>query len=122
MGDPFCPDFPVFKLKNKIFAILGNAAAVGRAGYDSINLKCDPHEAQMLRDVFSAVVPGYHMNKTHWNTVVLDGSVPDGELLRMMDHSYALIFRKLPKVDKESLLLRYSEEELMRGRPPIDSK
>ncbi len=56
-----------------------------------MNLKCDPAEAEMLRDIFPAVIPGYHMNKRHWNTVELDGSIPDSEIQRMVDNSFALV-------------------------------
>ncbi|ABG40251.1 protein of unknown function DUF419 [Paraglaciecola sp. T6c] len=70
-----------------------------------MNLKCDPYEAVMLRDVFSAVIPGYHMNKQHWNTVILDGSLPAGELQRMIKHSFMLVVNKLPKKAQVSILL-----------------
>jgi len=68
-----------------------------------INLKCDPEEAQILREIFPSVVPGYHMNKTHWNTILLDGSVPPGELKRMIDNSYALVIGSLRKVERTHL-------------------
>ena len=58
-----------------------------RVGVAEFNLKCDPLEAQALRDIFVAVKPGYHMNKTHWNTVILDGTVPATEIGRMIDAS-----------------------------------
>ena len=70
-----------------------------------MNLKCDPQEAIMLRDVFNAVMPGYHMNKQHWNTVKLDGSLPQGELKRMIHNSYMLVVNKLLKKDPVSILL-----------------
>lgn len=62
-----------------------------RDGRLCANLKCDPFEADLLRQLFADVTPGYHMNKAHWNTVALDGDVPDGELRRMVEHSYDLI-------------------------------
>ena len=62
-----------------------------REGYLCINLKCDPMEADLLRGAFDDVLPGYHMNKTHWNTVRLGGDVPEEELLRMIENSYNLI-------------------------------
>ncbi len=68
-----------------------------------INLKCDPEEAQILREIFPSVLPGYHMNKTHWNTILLDGSVPSGELKRMIDNSYALVTGSLSKVERTHL-------------------
>lgn len=83
---PFGPDTYVYKTHGKIFAILAEKDGVAR-----INLKADPTEALMLRQLFSAVTPGYHMNKRHWNTVLLDGSVPVGELKRQIEHSWALV-------------------------------
>ncbi len=62
-----------------------------------INLKCDPDKAEILRDLYPAIVPGYHMNKRHWNTVVLDGSLPDADILAMIDDSYDLVVQGLPK-------------------------
>jgi predicted DNA-binding protein (MmcQ/YjbR family) len=82
---PFGDDTLVFKVKEKIFAL------VNLDGDLSINLKCDPVLAIDLRERYSSVTPGYHMNKKHWNTVLLDGSVPDKEVLSWIDHSYDLI-------------------------------
>jgi len=59
-------------------------------GVPCINLKCDPQQADFYRHVYRNVTPAYHMNKTHWNTIVLDGDVPEGELQEMIAHSYAL--------------------------------
>jgi predicted DNA-binding protein (MmcQ/YjbR family) len=75
------------------------------AGHYCINLKCDPDEAVMLRDIFPSVIPGYHMNKTQWNTVILDGSIPQGEIERMMDNSYMLVVSKMTKKDQASILI-----------------
>ena len=75
---PFGPDVCVYKVGVKMFATLATEAGVAR-----MNLKCDPDEAQFLRTMFDAVLPGYHMNKRHWNTVLLDGSIPVGEIERM---------------------------------------
>ena len=108
---PFGPDVSVFKVKHKMFATLslgkGNEKGTNgkMAGHYCINLKCDPEEAVMLRDVFAAVIPGYHMNKTQWNTVILDGSIPQGEVERMIDNSYMLVVSKMPKQDQQSLLM-----------------
>jgi predicted DNA-binding protein (MmcQ/YjbR family) len=82
---PFGEDTLVFKAKEKIFAL------VNLDGDLSINLKCDPGLAIELRERFSAVTPGYHMNKKHWNTIILDGTVPDKEVFSWIDHSYDLI-------------------------------
>ena len=107
---PFGPDVAVPKVRGRMFATLGEEAGVAR-----MNLKCDPEEALMLRDVFDAVLPGYHMNKTHWNTVLLDGSLPRGEIERMIDHSYALVVKKLKKAERTALEVRYGSERLYRG-------
>jgi predicted DNA-binding protein (MmcQ/YjbR family) len=85
---PFGDDTLVFKAGGKIFAL------VNLNGDLSINLKCDPLLAIELRERYSSVTPGYHMNKKHWNTVLLDGSVPDKEILSWIDHSYNLIIGK----------------------------
>lgn len=104
---PFGPDTAVFKVMNKVYAILGENDGIGR-----LNLKCDPVEATQLRDVFEAVIPGYHMNKKHWNTVILDGSIPPGEIERQIDHSYALIIKGLKKVDRAYLERIYPADQL----------
>jgi len=62
-----------------------------RHGNLYVNMKCDPFEADFLRRAFADVTPGYHMNKTHWNTVTLGGDVPDGDLMLMIERSYDLI-------------------------------
>lgn len=95
---PFGPDAYVYKVAGKIFAILSETASVAR-----VNLKCDPAEAIMLRDIFPAVTPGYHMNKQHWNTLLLDGSVPENEVKRQIEHSYQLVVRSLPKARRPQL-------------------
>src|SRR5688572_13906671 len=95
---PFGPEAAVFKVRNKMFGLLMEGKEEAR-----INLKCDPDEALALRDIFPAVTPGYHMNKKHWNTVLLDGSVPDGEIERMIDNSYRLVVKGMP-ANKRPLL------------------
>jgi len=85
---PFGEDTLVFKAAGKIFAL------VNLDGDLSINLKCDPALALELRERHSSVIPGYHMNKKHWNTVMLDGSVPDKDIFSWIDHSYNLIIGK----------------------------
>jgi predicted DNA-binding protein (MmcQ/YjbR family) len=82
---PFGEDTLVFKAAGKIFAL------VNLDGDLSINLKCDPAFAIELRERHSAVTPGYHMNKKHWNTIIFDGSLPDKEVFSWIDHSYELI-------------------------------
>jgi len=82
---PFGEDTLVFKTAGKIFAL------VNLDGDLSINLKCDPEFAIELRERYPSVTPGYHMNKKHWNTVSIDGSVPDKDVFSWIDHSYDLI-------------------------------
>jgi len=109
---PFGDDVKVFKVKNKMFATIahGSTAKSAKASDEAkahywMNLKCDPDEAVMLRDIFSAVMPGYHMNKSQWNSIILDDSIPQGELERMMDNSYMLVVSKMTKKDQQSILL-----------------
>jgi predicted DNA-binding protein (MmcQ/YjbR family) len=85
---PFGENTLVFKTKGKIFAL------VNLDGELSINLKCDPAFALELRERYASVTPGYHMNKKHWNTIMLDGSVPEKEIQSWIDHSYELISGK----------------------------
>ena len=65
--------------------------------YESINLKCDPEKALLLREQYAGIVPGYHMSKKHWNTVSIDGSVPSELLLQLIEDSYNLVVLKLRK-------------------------
>ena len=83
---PFGPDVAVFKIGGKIFAVVGLDDVPG-----SVSLKCDPGYAVALRDQFAAVTPGYHLNKRHWNTVRLDGSVPSEVLDEWIEDSYELV-------------------------------
>jgi predicted DNA-binding protein (MmcQ/YjbR family) len=106
---PFGPDVYVFKIRGKMFATLGYSDSIAR-----MNLKCDPEEAMALRDIFDAVVPGYHMNKAHWNTVILDGSIPSGELERMVDRSYGLVVKGLRKPERQALEIRYGSDTVYR--------
>lgn len=99
---PFGPDVAVFKVRNKMFATLGVEQGVANT-----NLKCDPNHALMLRDLFPAVKPGYHMNKKHWNTVDLDGSVPVPEIEAMMDDSFWLVVAGMKKDDRDTLRALY---------------
>ena len=105
---PFGPDVLVLKIAGKMFATLSETP--GHAA--RMNLKCDPDEAVMLRDIFSSVLPGYHMNKRHWNTIVLDGSIPRGEIERMIDNSYSLVVAGLPRRQRQALQIRHGREAL----------
>ncbi len=89
---PFGPDHIVFKVGGRMFALVGLDDIPTTA-----NLKCDPDRALELRDRYEEVRPGYHMNKKHWNTVVIAGVIPAGELKKMIDHSYELVVARLPK-------------------------
>jgi predicted DNA-binding protein (MmcQ/YjbR family) len=97
-GFPFGEDTLVFKVGGKIFAL------ANLDGEPSINLKCDPEKAVALREQFSSIVPGYHMNKVHWNTVYLDRSLPESLLKELIDLSYNLVFTTLPRVKREEVL------------------
>lgn len=96
---PFDPNLPVLFVGSKMFALLGRTGE-----HESVNLKVDPEEAWLLRQQYpGSVLPGYHMNKKHWNTVVLDGSVPDDEVLVMLEQSYQLAWSKLTKRERAEL-------------------
>jgi predicted DNA-binding protein (MmcQ/YjbR family) len=87
---PFGPEAQIFRVGGRIFALLSEVD-------ERVSLKCDPVLAEILRQTFTGVVPGYHLNKRHWNTVELDGSVPDGQVIEMIAHSYELVRASLPK-------------------------
>lgn len=90
---PFGPDNLVFKIQGKMFALAGLDEVPLR-----VNLKCDPEKAIALREEHTnSVFPGYHMNKKHWNTVVLDGFLPNSLTFGLIDHSYDLVFNGLPR-------------------------
>ena len=95
---PFGPDILVFKVGGKMFAL----AALDEIPA-TVNLKCDPDVALELRDRYEQIQPGYHMNKKHWNTVEISSGVPEAELRKMIDHSYDLIVKSLPKAAKAKL-------------------
>ena len=97
-GTPFGPEDIVFKVAGKMFAIAALMEVPSR-----VNLKCDPDLALELRDRYEQVQPGYHMNKKHWNTVVLDGVIPGKEIEKMIDDSYDLVVQSLPKAKREKL-------------------
>jgi predicted DNA-binding protein (MmcQ/YjbR family) len=89
---PFGPDTLVFKVAGKIFLL----ASLDRESLQ-FNVKCDPEKAIELREEFSCVIPGYHMNKKHWNTILVDGSVPLKKIKEWIDHSYELVSGKKKK-------------------------
>ncbi|GAA0517809.1 DNA-binding protein [Saccharopolyspora subtropica] len=95
---PFDDSNSVFKVSGKIFAISRLGATPLR-----VSLKCEPELAVQLRGAYPAITPGYHLNKRHWNTVVLDGSVPEQLVRDMIEDSYDLVVAGLPKREQEKL-------------------
>jgi predicted DNA-binding protein (MmcQ/YjbR family) len=96
---PFDENTLVLKVGGKMFALTDLVDEF------KINLKCDPEKAIELRETHSSVIPGYHMNKQHWNTVIINGSVPDKFLYEWIDHSYRLVFKSLPKKIQNQLIM-----------------
>jgi predicted DNA-binding protein (MmcQ/YjbR family) len=96
---PFGEDTLVFKVGGKIFALTDINS------FASVNLKCNPERAVELRDQFAFITPGYHMNKKHWNTVLLDSPISNAQLKELIDHSYGLVYAALPKLVGISRLL-----------------
>lgn len=111
VSQPFGEGVDVFKVNNKMFATLSLGTGKEKdtqgkmAGHYCINLKCDPNEALALRDIFEAVIPGYHMNKKLWNTVILNDSIPQGEIERMIDNSFMLVVDKMTKKEQTAIKL-----------------
>ena len=95
---PFGDEVAVFKVAGRMFALVPLGEAPG-----SVSLKCDPDLAVGLRDRYAGVTPGYHLNKRHWNTVLLDGSVPGEEVRELIDHSYDLVVARLTRVQRNQL-------------------
>jgi len=95
---PFGADALVFKVLHKMFALMA-----WQADPLTLSLKADPVDALILRKQYAAVKPGYHLNKKHWITVTLDGSVPGDELQRMIDDSYQLVVRGMTRADQSKI-------------------
>lgn len=95
---PFGPEIFVEKVGGKIFAIYSPGDEPLR-----LNLKCDPERAVELRERHESIIPGYHMNKKHWNTLILDGSLPPALVNELIRHSYDLVFASLPRKIRDSL-------------------
>ena len=95
---PFGDEVAVFKVSGRMFALVPLGEAPG-----SVSLKCDPDLAVSLRGRYAGITPGYHLSKRHWNTVTLDGSVPDDEVLELIDHSYDLVVARLTKAQQDQL-------------------
>ena len=96
---PFGPETPVLKVSGKMLAFVFRHGS----GHTGVNLKCDPVIAANLREQHDCVLPGYHMNKQHWNTVLLDGGLPEEDVFAMIDHSYGQVVNKLPLIQKQAL-------------------
>jgi predicted DNA-binding protein (MmcQ/YjbR family) len=94
---PFGVDTLVARVLGKMFAL------VALDGPPRVNLKCDPDYAEALRATYTAVTPGYHQDHRHWNTVLLDASIPDAEILEMVDQSYALVVKGLTRAQRAQL-------------------
>lgn len=86
---PFGPNALVFKVDGKMYMLLSIDEQPAR-----FNVKCDPEKAEALREAYSCVIPGYHMNKKHWNTVIVDGTATSQELKGWIDDSYNLVRKK----------------------------
>jgi predicted DNA-binding protein (MmcQ/YjbR family) len=97
---PFGDDVAVFKVKNKMFALYSFEENTIR-----LNIKCEPNDVIAYREIYECVIPGYHMNKKHWNTIILDGSMEEDILKDMITESYDLVVSKLTKKEKEELKL-----------------
>lgn len=95
---PFGPEISVFKVAGKIFALSRLAEDTLR-----VSLKCEPPIAEQLREAHAAVLPGYHLSKRHWNTVIIDGSLPDKMIGDMLEDSYDLVVSKLPRARRRAL-------------------
>lgn len=95
---PFGEGVLVFKVLDKMFALIFEEITPLR-----MNLKCDPEDAQALRAEHSAITGAYHMNKEHWNSLYLDGSLPQGLIFELIDHSYELVVKGMKKNDQRRL-------------------
>jgi len=95
---PFDETTLVFKVLNKVFAL----TSISKKPF-AVNLKCNPEKAINLRELYSQITPGYHMNKKHWNTVIFENSLPTELLKGMIDDSYTLVIAKMTKKEKTLL-------------------
>lgn len=101
---PFGPEVLVYKVAGKVFALLTVEGEPPR-----LSLKCDPMRAQHLRAAHAAIEPGWHLNKEHWNTLVLDGTLAEGLVLELVEHSWDRVVAGLPKKVRDGLRLKGGE-------------
>lgn len=106
-GYPFGEDHLVFKVKDKMFCLMSLEAFPS-----TMNLKCEPDRAIELREQYDGIAPGYHMNKKHWNTLTLDGSIPDDVVLDLVRHSFDRVVKGLKKSERDEIneALRIQDE------------
>ncbi|MGL1891306.1 MAG: MmcQ/YjbR family DNA-binding protein [Spirochaetaceae bacterium] len=100
---PFDNVTEVYKVGGKMFGLIGEAD-----GNLRINVKGDPEDNLILRNLFDAIIPGYHMNKTHWVSLMIDGTLEDDLIKRLISESYDIVFNKLSKKDRESIVNKIS--------------
>ncbi len=100
---PFDETTEVYKVGNKMFGLIGTTN-----GHTSINLKGIPDDNYALRGMFDSIIPGFHMNKEHWNTLILDRTLEDDLIKRLISESYDIVFNKLTKKVKESIMNKLS--------------
>jgi predicted DNA-binding protein (MmcQ/YjbR family) len=92
---PFGDEVSVFKIMGKVFALIPIGEPL------QVSLKCDPTLAIMLRETYPGVTPGYHLNKRHWNTILVDESIPNDEIYEWVDHSYELVVKGLTRAQRK---------------------
>lgn len=95
---PFGDDTLVFKVESKMYAL------VPLDQFEWVNLKCEPDRAIVLREQYPDIIPGWHMNKRHWNTIRVNGDLPEEFIFQLIKESYMLIVNSLPRAKRDSLL------------------
>ena len=104
LAKPECQETYSFDADTRVFKVRGKMFALMPASNESISLKCDPAMAIVLRDNYSSIVPGYHMNKEHWNTVYLNDELAEALVMDMIDDSYRLVVKGLRRADREAIM------------------
>ncbi|MHB8134601.1 MAG: MmcQ/YjbR family DNA-binding protein [Anaerolineaceae bacterium] len=117
MDMPFGQDTLVYKVLGKMYALIAWQEDPLR-----ISLKCDPKKAVALRWKYPAVMPGYHLDKANWNTVVINGSIPDDEIMEMVEESYRLVVANMPKILSNSLKKLLEKENQQKNNSEKDEK